>query len=38
MRDGLQAGHRAPSSHDRVVLAPVLNGIEEAGKFAATRL
>jgi hypothetical protein len=27
--DGLQTGHGAPSSHDRVVLAPVFDGIEE---------
>jgi hypothetical protein len=34
VRDGLQAGHRTPSSHDRIVLAPVLDGIEEVGEVA----
>ncbi len=34
VRNGLQAGHWAPSPHDRVVLAPVLDGIEEVGEVA----
>jgi hypothetical protein len=32
--DGLQARHGAPSAHDGVLLAPVLDGVEEVGEVA----
>jgi hypothetical protein len=34
--DGLQAGDRPPSAQDRVLLAPVLDGVEEIGEVAGS--